>query len=192
MQSVIRCKAFVLLVAVTACGGRSALDQDTLQMTASGGTEHSSRVSASGGTDYRVTASDGGNGGAGNAASGGLSSNGTGVGGNLTGGTSGSVVCPNTHVASNGESLIDDLENGTGHIPRTDGRVGVWYAFKSDEGAQWPSPTVPGVPIETSVISEQCSNRRAIHAYGTGVHWAGVGFDLAFDGTKYGCRRCFD
>jgi Leucine-rich repeat (LRR) protein len=86
-------------------------------------------------------------------------------------------------------TLIDDIEDGTGHICEgPEGRVGVWYAFNSDAGTQWPQPTTPGIPIPTSEIpGGRGASRRAMHTYGTafGGWGAGVGFDVAFDGTTY-------
>jgi len=90
-------------------------------------------------------------------------------------------------------SLIDDMEDGSGHIRRCAERQGVWYAFTSPDvsGSMWPEVNTPGVPIETSAIEGgRGSSRRAIHAYGSSVNtanWlAGIGIDLAFDGVTYG------
>ena len=88
-------------------------------------------------------------------------------------------------------ALIDDVENGSGRICEgPEGRRGVWYAFNSDAGTQWPQPTAPGVPITTSEIPDggRGDSRRAMHTYGTafGTWGAGIGFDVAFDGTTYG------
>lgn len=90
-----------------------------------------------------------------------------------------------------GEYPIDDLEDGSGRIFARDGRVGVWYSFNSHEGSQWPAPTTPGIPIETSLIpGGRATSTRGIHTFGSfgaGSYsdWAGVGFDLAFDGKNY-------
>jgi len=86
--------------------------------------------------------------------------------------------------------LIDDIEDGTGRICQgPEGRRGVWYAFNDDVGMQWPAPTTPGVAIATSEIpGGRDDSQRAMHTYGMGYsYWgAGIGFDLAFDGTTYG------
>jgi len=84
---------------------------------------------------------------------------------------------------------IDDMEDGSGRICTGAGRVGVWYAF-NDQGAQtvqWPAPTSPGTPIETSLIPDgRAASRRGMHTYGGGSAWgAGIGFDLNFDGATY-------
>jgi hypothetical protein len=105
------------------------------------------------------------------------------------GGTPPNVVC--------GLNL-DDLESGTGHICEgVEGRLGVWYAFNDGRGVQWPAPTTPGVPIATSAIpGGRGRSARAIHSYGSGfTDWGvGVGFDLAFNGSKYGLydARAYD
>jgi len=90
-------------------------------------------------------------------------------------------------------SLIDDMEDGTGHIRRCTERQGVWYAFAALNfpGTIWPEVTTPGVPVETSAIDGgRGSSRRAMHAYGSSsntANWlAGIGLDLAFDGVTYG------
>jgi hypothetical protein len=86
-------------------------------------------------------------------------------------------------------ALIDDLESGSGHICRGDGRIGVWYAFNDESGIEWPAPTSPGVPIEISAIAGgRSGSARAMHAYGSGFeYWgAGVGLDFCFDGVTYG------
>lgn len=89
--------------------------------------------------------------------------------------------------------LIDDMEDGSGRIKNCKSRVGVWYAFNdTDGGTQWPAVTKPGTPIETSEIPNgRGSSRRAMHTYGgkdtrSFDWWAGIGFDLNFDGTSYG------
>jgi hypothetical protein len=92
------------------------------------------------------------------------------------------------------EFLIDDMEDGSGRIQRCRGRVGVWYAFNDTQyevGLQWPELTEPGTPIETSEIpGGRGPSRRAIHTFGSNTNgldwWAGIGFDLNFDGNTYG------
>lgn len=84
--------------------------------------------------------------------------------------------------------LIDDLEDGTGRICEGDGRLGVWYAFNDGTGTQWPAPTTPGVPIESSEIPNgRGESRRAMHTYGDGATkwYGGIGVDFAFDGEHY-------
>jgi internalin A len=84
-------------------------------------------------------------------------------------------------------ATIDDMEDGTGHICPGEGRDGVWYAFNDRAGTQWPAPTTPGIPIETSLIpGGRGPSLRAMHTYGDGFLWAGIGLDLGFDGTTYG------
>jgi hypothetical protein len=80
---------------------------------------------------------------------------------------------------------IDDMENGTGHICQGEGRTGVWYAFNSQIGTQWPAPTTPGIPIETSLIpGGRGASLRAMHTYSdVAFSYAGIGLDLSFDGT---------
>lgn len=85
--------------------------------------------------------------------------------------------------------LIDDLERGTGQICSGEGRVGVWYVFNDGSGVQWPAPTPPGTPVETSQIpSGRSESKRAMHTSGSGFQeWgAGLGLDLAHDGVSYG------
>jgi hypothetical protein len=84
--------------------------------------------------------------------------------------------------------LIDDLEDETGRICEGDGRIGVWYAFNDGTGTQWPAPTAPGVPIESSALpNARGASRRAMHTYGDGaMKWhGGIGIDFAFDGEHY-------
>jgi len=80
---------------------------------------------------------------------------------------------------------IDDMENGTGHICQGEGRTGGWYAFNSQSGTQWPAPTTPGIPIETSLIpGGRGASLRAMHTYSdVAFSYAGIGLDLSFDGT---------
>ena len=116
------------------------------------------------------------------------------TGGSLLTGSGGATVACAVDIPSSPDSLIDNMESGTGRILDNGGRVGVWYAFNdADSGpyanaSQWPAPTTPGVPIPTSSIpgGRGCSTR-AIRTYGGGfVRWgAGVGFDLWFDGQHY-------
>jgi internalin A len=95
-------------------------------------------------------------------------------------------------IASGGRAcgtLIDDMEDGSGRICTGEGRIGAWYVFNDDQGSQWPEKTAPGVPIETALIpGTRAGSVRAIHTYGAGfTRWgSGVGFDLRFDGTRYG------
>jgi Leucine-rich repeat (LRR) protein len=172
------------------CGGRSALDSsEPLTSTPAnsvGGAYHTSTsttaTTAAGGhavqdsATIRTVPVTGG------------SSN-TGGTDAMTGGTSAVTDCAPPASGLTKESLIDDMENGSGRILDTDGRLGVWYAFDSGGSTQWPAPTTPGVPIETSSIpSGRCMSQRAMHTYGAAVdsRWAGIGFDLNFDGITYG------
>ncbi|HEV8550491.1 MAG TPA: leucine-rich repeat domain-containing protein [Polyangiaceae bacterium] len=85
--------------------------------------------------------------------------------------------------------VIDDMEDGSGYVCEGSGRVGAWYAFNDGKGTQWPAPTTPGVPIEVSLLDvPRGQSEHAIHTYGRdfGSWGAGVGVDLAFDGTTYG------
>jgi internalin A len=93
--------------------------------------------------------------------------------------------------------LIDDMEDGSGRVCAGAGRVGVWYAFNDGLGTQWPAPTTPGLPIETSPIpGGRGDSHRAMHTYGQKMSsWGGgIGVDLAFDGTTYGLydARAYD
>jgi Leucine-rich repeat (LRR) protein len=120
----------------------------------------------------------------------------TGLGGSIaaSGGQMTTAACTNRPAKSERESLIDDLESGTGRLPSTDKRVGVWYSFNSDDGLdlQVPPTTTPGIPIPPSPIPAiespfaSCGSKFAMHTYGGNYHWAGIGFDLNFDGTTYG------
>jgi hypothetical protein len=102
---------------------------------------------------------------------------------------------------SDDNTVIDDMEAGTGRILTRDQRKGVWYAFAAVDperptwvgGTLWPPITSPGVPIETSVIQGgRVGSTHAMHAYGsesdtTERYWyAGIGVDLMFDGSHYG------
>jgi internalin A len=84
---------------------------------------------------------------------------------------------------------IDDVEDGTGRICMGSGRVGAWYAFNDQNArsAQWPAPTLPGTPIETSLIpGGRAASQRGMHTFGSASGWgAGIGFDLNFDGATY-------
>src|SRR5262245_50531708 len=91
--------------------------------------------------------------------------------------------------------LIDDMEDGTGRICPGAGRIGVWYAYNDGFGVQSPAPTTPGVPIlPVPIPNGRNGSTRAMFssfAYPTmlpteGTLWgAGIGVDLAFDGTTY-------
>lgn len=87
-------------------------------------------------------------------------------------------------------NLIDDMEAATGRICAGAGRVGAWYAFNDDTGMQWPSKAAPGTPIQTSRLpTPRGQSWRAMHTYGLSFSaWGGgIGFDLSFDGVRYGC-----
>ena len=137
--------------------------------------------------------SDGESGAPADAGSGGASSGSAGSGGLAgTGGTSSGRAGESGSGGRECGLLIDDIESGTGHICEgVEGRKGVWYAF-NDEGegsTQWPELTTPGVPVPASEIpGGRGSSTHAMHTYGTAFStWgAGIGFDLAYDGTTYG------
>jgi hypothetical protein len=94
--------------------------------------------------------------------------------------------------------LIDDMEDGTGRICTGAGRVGVWYAYNDRLGVAVPPATPPGVPISPFAIDNGVggSQRAMYGAYRypqpvpspspPGMWGAGLGFDLAFDGNRYG------
>jgi Leucine-rich repeat (LRR) protein len=85
-------------------------------------------------------------------------------------------------------TLIDDMEDGTGRICAGAGRTGAWYAFNDGLGKQVPALTGPGVPITPDEIpGGRGGSTRAMHTYGAGfTGWgAGIGLDLAYDGTVY-------
>jgi Leucine-rich repeat (LRR) protein len=170
-------------------------------VTASGGIESAGGAApVTGGTTWALIFSGGASnvatstGGASAAAGSSNSTGGLGATGGLSaaGGQTGTTACVSP-TRSDRESLLDDLESGTGHIPNTNGRVGAWYSFNSLDGtlAQVPTPTAPGVPIlpeqiPDTVYREAPCNNLAVHTSGAGYSWAGVGFDLKFDGTTYG------
>jgi Leucine-rich repeat (LRR) protein len=187
------------------CGGRSTLDAAESWSTANGGLINHSKTSrqSSAGFDNAagVPAATGGTPGSTATAvgSGGLNTANSGLAGSggvttASGGQSGTGDCIETHSTSENESLIDDMENGSGRILSTDGRVGAWYALNSGEDTkpQVPAPTTPGVPIlPDSILSTEslfapCRSKRAMHTWGGEYLWAGIGFDLNFDGSTYG------
>lgn len=88
--------------------------------------------------------------------------------------------------------LLDDMEAQTGFLCEGNGRRGAWYAYNDEvEGStiQWPErTTIPGTPIAVSE-SDRTTNGHAMRTYGISYSWAGIGFDLNFDGTTY---RTFD
>ena len=70
------------------------------------------------------------------------------------------------------ESMIDDMESGSGHSCTHDGRNGVWYIFhdETSELEQWPPLTTPGVPAPLSEIpGGRDASLRAIHTFGKGA-----------------------
>lgn len=182
----------VLAVGLVNCGGRSALDSGQrvvgtgpVSGAGTGGTYASSTKGslpiATGGTSLQPGTTSASTGGApGYATAGGTSS--------ATGGRPTMDDCGAIGSSPATLSLIDDMENGSGRILNTDGRVGAWYAFDGSGGSnQWPAPTSPGVPIETSEIPNgRCASTRAMHTYGDLYLWGGIGLDLNFDGTTYG------
>lgn len=207
-------------VPLTNCGGRSALDAGEYFSAANTGGSASwgtTLATATGGTlGYIVSTSGGFEATGGAARTGGGSSGSIGmagatgsdtsrtggaavsggqptIGGRATGGQPAGGGCAGS-IGSEQQSLIDDLESGTGRVPATDGRIGVWYAFDSDDGtqAQVPAPTTPGVPIIPEPVASSwsqaplCASKFAMHTTGAGYTWAGIGFDLKFDGTTYG------
>ena len=186
-----KCAIGMIAIGLVNCGGRSALEGDQLVVgtgAKSGTSTGGSYVSATsiaipiatGGTatqPWTTAASTGGA--AGHVTAGGTTS--------ATGCRLNIDDCSAIGSSSANVSLIDDMENGSGRILNTDGRVGAWYAFDSEGSNQWPAPTTPGVPIETSQIPNgRCSSQRAMHTYGDLSDWGGIGFDLKFDGTTYG------
>src|SRR5207244_3618731 len=91
--------------------------------------------------------------------------------------------------------LIDDMEDGTGRICTGAGRVGAWYEYNDGLGVQSP-PQTPGSPLLPFAIPAGSGrNGRAMfssHHYPNpgGLRappaWgAGIGVDLAFDGSSY-------
>jgi hypothetical protein len=174
------------------CGGRSVLDSSEPLTGASvngvGGASHASASTAANTATGGDAMQDSATIGTAPVTGGSANTGGTDA---MTGGTSATTDCAPPASSLTNESLIDDMENGSGSILDTDGRLGVWYAFDIEGSVQWPAPTTPGVPIETSAIpSGRCASQRAMHTYGaagdTGARWAGIGFDLNFDGTTYG------
>lgn len=180
---------YVLLVPLAlSCGGRSAseaLDLEGAVAPSAGGAPNATapgRLSPGGTGPTSMSAT-----GTASMTGGTLS-----VGGMLSVGTSsgGAPVVATSTEPPPCSLLIDDMEDGSGHIRRCVERQGVWYAFhESEYGTQWPLPTVPGVPIETSVIEGgRNGSLRAMHSYAAGKNdfLAGIGIDLAFDGLSYG------
>ena len=180
-------QCFVVGHVVLACGGRYEPDSlNGAPTTPAGG---SSTIQSGGTTSTSATAS---------AAQGGVPAIATTTPNVSTNGGAGSGIGSATAATTAVEPctpLIDDMEDGTGHIRRCANRQGVWYAFTAPDvsGSIWPEVTTPGVPIETSAIEGgRNDSRRAIHAYGLSDRsgWlAGIGIDLAFDGVTY---RTFD
>jgi len=94
--------------------------------------------------------------------------------------------------------LIDDMEDGTGRICTGAGRIGVWYSYNDRFGVAVPPITPPGVPIlPFAVDSGIGGSQRAMYgsyrypasatsSFNADMWGAGLGFDLAFDGTQYG------
>ena len=171
----------IVIGVVGACGG--LVSRDPLPIgpdsdAATGGERSSARPGdesgGSGPTTAGGTESGGGEAGVGPVETGGTAGSGFPFG---AAGAAGSPTCGVT---------IDDMEDGTGHICRGANRDGVWYAFNDGDGTQWPAPTTPGIPIETSVVpGGRGQSQRAVHTYGSANQWAGIGLDLAFDGTSY-------
>lgn len=84
--------------------------------------------------------------------------------------------------------LVDDMEDGDGHICEGEGRYGVWYAFNDGSGSQWPPLTPAGTPIDVETLaSPRGTSARAMHTFGGPfTDWgSGIGLDFAFDGTTY-------
>ncbi|MBN2194347.1 MAG: leucine-rich repeat domain-containing protein [Polyangiaceae bacterium] len=140
-------------------------------------------------------ATGGASGGAGAASGGVLATGGASATGPASGGSSGTGAADTGGVSVVGVErrdcgpLIDDMEDGTGHVCDDGVRRGVWYAFNDEGAEQWPAPRTPGVPIPTAEIpGGRGESRRAMHTWGgTFTGWgAGIGVDLAFDGATYG------
>jgi hypothetical protein len=129
-------------------------------------------------------------GGPGGSAAGGIAGiGGLGAAGTAAGGIAGQGAVTSIAGAQASGLLIDDMEDGTGRLRQGTGRVGVWYTFNDGLGTQQPAPMQPGTPIIPEAIpGGRASSIRAMHTVGTGFDdWgAGIGFDLAFDGTTYG------
>lgn len=112
------------------------------------------------------------------------------------GSASGEVGAPTSPGVDTGGTscgpLISDMEDGYGGVCADSDLRGVWYAFNSDEGVmlpqgeQWPAVAEPGSAIAVSEIpGGRGASRFAMHTYGSNLSYAGVGIDLAYDGSRY-------
>ena len=80
-------------------------------------------------------------------------------------------------------SLVDDMEDGDGSIPETDGRVGAWYSYNDGTGMQTPAD---GTDMTmTAIQPARGSSAFAASSNGSGfTDWgAGFGFDLKNEGV---------
>jgi len=183
---------------VVACGGRS-VERSTAPLLGEGGDTAAHGAGSDGGGSAGHDRS-GGSPGGGRAAIGGAPSSGAGGAtpnsgrGGTTGDAGAAAGRPPTRDCG---LLIDDMEDGTGHICEGNGRVGVWYAYNDGLGVQIPALTPSGTPILPSVVTGSPSSpgsTRAMysfHHYPDPSHlseaWgAGIGLDLAADSTHYG------
>ena len=187
---------FVCVFLVLACGGRSTRTDES--RTGSGGSvgDAGGPVASSGAVANAPAAggapSAGGSRGSGaSAGHAGATAGAPGANGGRSGRGAGgdtSAGRENDAGARDCGELIDDMEDGSGRICTGSGRVGVWYSFNDDLGTQTPAATIPGTPIAVSPIpGGRDASEYAIHTYGDGfTAWgAGVGLDLAYDGTTY-------
>ncbi len=96
------------------------------------------------------------------------------------------------------DGLIDDFEDGEGHIANIAGRSGTWFTFNDGTGTQTPVPMSSIVP-EVDPYSTNFFLRSTGTGFATGngspnIYGAGVGADLLevaggpvpYDASKYG------
>lgn len=137
---------------------------------ASGGTSESQ---GGGGTAQGGSTSTGGQ--STSMSGGATASGGNGGGAGPKGGTSGS----SGGSASGGSAplmteMIDDMEDGDGHILMMNGRQGPWHTFNSGESTQMPAG-----PLITPEMGGANGSMFAMHTSGKGFAYAGIGFDLS-------------
>ncbi|HYQ17033.1 MAG TPA: hypothetical protein VEQ58_14780, partial [Polyangiaceae bacterium] len=98
--------------------------------------------------------------------------------------------CPSEAERPSASALIDDLEDGNGSIPMTDGRNGSWWTAGDDTAGATMVPIADQIATPETIEGGRCDSKRAMHVTGQGyLDWGSLlGMDLLYgtrtDGTS--------